>query len=427
MKKNNKIESEADIQKITEKDLEWIFVLFGCAIGGILYLPMQAAGSGMVAVIIGTILVFPVMYFAQRGLAAIVMHGDRNNDITQVLENNLGKFLCLFWTVVYLLSCYTVLLAFTISLPNSLAKLFVTFNIGSMDLIHNIWFSFAILFVLIGIMIVNEKFMLKLVTVITYSLLIMIFLVSVILIPYWNLAFIKNSFDLNLLEVFKGIVMFIPLIVFGMNFNQSVSDMSVHYKKEIDDIEAGTKKVNKNIKIGLILIILFTMFFVYSSMFALSGENMYMATKENYDIFTLIGIVFSNRFLKYCGPIIAVLSVSVSFLGVYLGAREAVNGLFRQILTFKNSDRVIDNNKINKFTILFIFITLWITAICNFNIINLLGIITAPAIGLTIFFLPLFMIYKVDKYNKFKNKKMTIFMSITGIIVLFGFLFGMML
>ena len=47
-------------------DFQWMFVLFGTAVGaGILFLPLQASESGFIAMIIATIIVLPMIFFCR--------------------------------------------------------------------------------------------------------------------------------------------------------------------------------------------------------------------------------------------------------------------------------------------------------------------------------------------------------------------------
>ena len=78
-------------QKLCFRDFEWILVLFGTAIGaGILFLPLQASISGFVPLTIAAIIIFPVIYYAEKNLAELVLVEKENLDITEVFYKRLG-------------------------------------------------------------------------------------------------------------------------------------------------------------------------------------------------------------------------------------------------------------------------------------------------------------------------------------------------
>ena len=70
--------------KTTKVDIQWIFTLFGTAIGaGLLYLPVQAGHSGLWALVTVLIFALPLTYYSHKNMANIVLYTD-NGGITDV-------------------------------------------------------------------------------------------------------------------------------------------------------------------------------------------------------------------------------------------------------------------------------------------------------------------------------------------------------
>ena len=76
----------------TKFDVVWMLNLFGTAVGaGILFLPINAGMSGIWPLVVITLLVGPMTYFAHRGLARFVLSSSRaDSDITAVVEEHFG-------------------------------------------------------------------------------------------------------------------------------------------------------------------------------------------------------------------------------------------------------------------------------------------------------------------------------------------------
>lgn len=59
-----------------KSDTVWMLGLYGTAIGaGVLFLPINAGGGGLIPLIIMAILAFPMTFFAHRGLTRFVLSG----------------------------------------------------------------------------------------------------------------------------------------------------------------------------------------------------------------------------------------------------------------------------------------------------------------------------------------------------------------
>ncbi|MFC4892534.1 amino acid permease [Pseudofrancisella aestuarii] len=407
-------------------DLQWIFVLFGTAVGaGILFLPLQASASGFIPLIIATILVLPMIFFAEKNVASLVMsHPDKQVGLTEVFSQELGSFGAFISTIIYLLSCYTVVLAYAISLPIAFSHLLYVLHLGSDHLYSSIWFSFFIFLILIIVVELGKKMVLRVMSYVIYPLVIALLLVSVALIPSWNLSFITSS-SFNFMAIIKGLIMVIPILVFSMNFSQSISEMCLFYKQESTSESEAKIKAYKNIRIGTVLILFFTMFFTFSTIMSLHPEEISSAVASNQTILTKVASVYKMRAFDYAAPLIAVAGIVSSFIGVYLGTREALRGIIIQIV-HKDTEVIRKQSAIatDIFVVFFIFITLWLASIFNPSIVSILGQLTAPCIALMIFFLPLFIIYRSKGMISYRKNALSIFLALSGIVVVIGYFIG---
>ena len=220
------------MRKISFRDIEWIFVIFGTAIGaGILFLPIQAAISGVISLTIASVFIIPVMYFSGFNIARIVLQEKSDYNITQIFNLNFNTYLALTSNIIYFLTCFTAIVAYAISLPKEISDALVMFGITKTALSNKIWFSFLILAIPIVIMMTNKKIMLKIMSFVVYPLVVALFAVSVHLIPHWS---IKNlDFGGSLFDIVRGFLMIFPIIVFSMNFSQIISPFTMYYKKKL--------------------------------------------------------------------------------------------------------------------------------------------------------------------------------------------------
>ena len=407
-------------------DIQWIFVLFGTAVGaGILFLPLQAGQSGFLPLLIATILAFPMILFSEKNVAKLVMsYKNKKVGLPEVFTNELGFKGAFISTIIYLLSCYTVVLAYAISLPVALSELLSCFAGTSKLLTNSIWFSFFIFLSLIAIVELGKNTVLKVMSYVIYPLTISLLVVSIMLIPKWNLSFITSS-SFSAIDIIKGLVMVIPMLVFAMNYSQSISEMCLYYKQNENLHEEAEKKVYKNIKVGTIFVMFFTIFFTFSTILSLDSTQIKYAITHNEPVLNQVANVYDSKIFAYIAYIIALMGIVSSFIGVYLGTRESLKSLILQIIHKDDLEAQAQSSVLtDMFVVMFIFVTLWLASIFNPSIIKILGQLTAPCIALMIFFLPLFIIYKSNKMVSHRHKLSSILLAISGTIVVLGYFVG---
>ena len=267
-------------RKINFYDIEWILLLFGTSIGaGILFLPLQAAISGLIPLVIASILIFPVIYFAEKNLASFVLEEVENLKITDIFSKQLGHKFALFSTIIYFLSCYTVIIAYANSLPATLSSALTLYFSASPELASKPWFSFIVLLIPVLIMISKREFMLKIITIIIYPLIICLLFISCFLIQYWKIDNIHLG-ELTFTGIFCGFLTIFPILVFAMNYSQSISQMIFYYKEHNTEKNEIVLKTKRNIYLGTMLIVFFTLFFIYSSILAIPAEKIKSAIKQ---------------------------------------------------------------------------------------------------------------------------------------------------
>ncbi|TEY13958.1 serine/threonine protein kinase, partial [Campylobacter sp. CH185] len=84
----------------------------------------------------------------------------------------------------------------------------------------------------------------------------------------------------------------------------------------------------KIISLAIILMVFVVMFFVFSCALTFTPEDFASAKDQNINILTFIANKFPEvSLLAYVGPIVALVAISKSFLGHYLGSQEGLNGI----------------------------------------------------------------------------------------------------
>ncbi|ASG68479.1 serine transporter [Francisella halioticida] len=416
------------MKKVNSKkvDSQWVFTLFGTAIGaGLLYLPVQAGDSGFWALLTVMIFALPLTYYSHRNMANIVIISE-NDGITGVFTHNLGKFFGLTCVIIYFFAIFLNMPMYSIGLNNELSNFLLNHNITDIDLSANIWFSFSILTTLLIIVSLGINIILKFMQLIVIFLIVMVVILSIYIIPFWNYSFITDS-HFNFSQYIVGILMVLPILILSMNHSPVISSLVVFYKNyvKLDEYEEKIK-IYKILKINALILFIFVLLFVTSCLLSTTVTDLSRANNNNLSIVTLIQEQHHSTMLDILAPMIVFTAIISSFIGCYIGSKEALKYLFKYF--FKNvCNKEVSESIINKICISLIFIILWICTICNFKILNIIGILVAPAVAFLLYILPVIIIYKNIKCKAYRKVIFNSTLFIMGLVIIFGYVIGLLI
>lgn len=119
-----------------------------------------------------------------------------------------------------------------------------------------------------------------------------------------------------------------------------------------------------------IMMVVTVMFFVFSCVLSLSPTNLAEAKAQNVSILTYLSNHFNTPMIAYAAPIVAIIAITKSFLGHYLGASEGLNGLIVKVA--RDQGKKVGPKALNTFTAGFMLITTWAVATINPSILGMI-------------------------------------------------------
>ncbi|WP_432773571.1 amino acid permease [Francisella salimarina] len=410
----------------TKVDIQWIFTLFGTAIGaGLLYLPVQAGHSGLWALVTVLIFALPLTYYSHKNMANIVLYTD-NGGITDVFTHNLGKLFGLICVVLYFFAIFLNMPMYSIGLNNELSNFLLNYHIVNTNLSTNIWFSFSILAGLLVIVSLGINLILKFMQLIVIFLIILVITLSLYIIPYWNFEFITDS-HFDTIGYITGVLMVLPILILSMNHSPVISSLVIFYRDYVKVERSQEKyKVYKILQINALILFIFVLLFVTSCLLSTTIHDLDRANINNLSIVTLIQEQHPGTLLNILAPIIVFTAIISSFIGCYIGSKEALKYLFKYF--FRNIYKInITEVVINRICVGLIFMILWICTICNFKILNIIGILVAPTVAFLLYVLPVIIIYKNIQYKNYRRVVLDSILFIMGLVIIFGYVIGLLL
>lgn len=424
--------------KLNKDDIIWALSLFGTAIGaGVLFLPINAGMGGLIPLIVILILAYPMTYLAHRGLCRFVLGSSNpHDDITFVAETYFGKGGGFLVTLLYFCAILPILLVYSVNLTGTAEDFFahqLGYGMTIEDYVGNtlglhfpdrLFTSFIIVAVLVLISITGSKIVTRVMSALVFPFIIVLIIIALMFIPHWNGALFSDFSasaalqDIASQNFWRTLWLVIPVMVFAFNHSPIISSLACHCKEQYG--ENAEKKSSQIISLGVIMMVVVVMFFVFSCAMTLSPADFAKAKAANQNVLVYVALKFPEAtFLAILAPIVALIAMSKSFLGHYLGSREGLNGIL-----FKASGGKLQGHNANIFTGVFTFLVAWFVAYKNPSVLDIIETVGGPVLAIMLFLMPAYSVYKFDVLKKFRHPLFDGFIVIMGLVAISAAIHG---
>ncbi len=402
----------------TSRDTGWMFNLFGCAVGaGILYLPLGAATGGIWPLLMLSVIAGPMVWMAHRNLTRFCLSGSREDgNITHTVIEHFGRSVGHWLTFAYFLAIYPIMLMYGIGLTN-VVESFFEFQLdwespGRASL------SFLLIAVLMLITHAKEEWMLRAVELLVFPLVIVLVLLSLYLVPEWRFDVFAEPVSAD--SFFTAFFLTTPLLVFSFNHSPICSSLAEAYRHMPGGLEASRRKTSQIIWRNTALLLVVILLFVFSCVLTLTPAEVELAREKNLPVLSVLANRDGNLFFSMIAPVISFLAIASSFVGVYLGTLEGVQGLVTQQINRRKL--ALGHAATHRFSILFVFLTTWGAACLNWSVIAMIEIVVVPVLGCIVFFMPVYAHYRVSQLKDCRRPLLDAFIVVMGVIAVTGFL-----
>lgn len=408
---------ERDADRAWRKtDTMWMLGLYGTAIGaGVLFLPINAGFGGLIPLIIMAILAFPLTFFAHRALTRFVLSGKNPaGDITDVVEEHFGTGAGKLITLLYFFAIYPILLMYSVAITNTVESLMV----NQLGLVPppRVLLSLLLIVGLMTIVRFGEQMIVKAMSVLVYPFVAVLMLMACYLIPHWHGAALTtlSSATPSGNGLWMTLWLAIPVMVFSFNHSPIISSFALAKREEYG--EAAEKKCSRILACAHLLMVVTVMFFVFSCVLSLSPADLHAAKAQNITILSYLANHFQVPVIAWLGPIIAIVAITKSFLGHYLGAREGFNGMVNKAL--RSRGKQMAPARLNRLTSMFMLLTTWLVATLDPNILGMIETLGGPVIAIILFLMPMYAIQKVPAMRQYSGKISNLFVVLTGLVAI---------
>ena len=400
-------------------EMNWTISLFGTAVGaGVLFLPINAGLGGLWPLLIVTLLIGPMTYLSHRALSRFVCASPvPGEDITMVARKAFGEGVGRVITVLYFLAIFPIVLIYGVGITNTVDSLMVN-QLGLPSAPR--WLLSGLLIALMMlVMLASQRIMLIVTQWLVYPLILILFGMSLFLIPGWNLKGFGGVPSFGDLAMSIWIV--VPVLVFAFNHSPAISQFSVALKREYG--AGASERASAVLQRSTLLLVIFTMGFVWSCVLALGPTGLQAAKDQNLPVLSYLANEHASPFIAYLGPAVALAAIASSFFGHYLGAAEGAAGIVRSMVD-RDGSRVSDK-KLNSAIAVFIFLTTWLAAILNPSILSLIESIAGPIIAIILYLMPMYAIRKLPALEPYRGKLSNVFVTVAGLVAVSGIIYGL--
>lgn len=404
-------------QKPSGSDNAWTLTLFGTAVGaGILFLPLNAGAGGFWPLVIGTLLVFPMTFLAHRALARFVVSGDDpETDITELSREKFGEGKGLLVTALYALCFLPILPIYGVAVTNSVSSLLEN-QLGWTGVPR--WLlSLVLVGLLMSVVVASQKVMLWVAQVVVYPLIVMLAIATAMLVPDWSFEGATEWPGLG--SLLMSVWLMIPVLVFAFNHAAAVSSFSMAMERAHG--EDAERRASKVLFRSALLLVIFTMGFVWSCVLALGPDGVVAAREANLPVLSHLANERGDWFFTVLGPLVTIAAIVSSFFGHYLGASEGLIGLTRAVA---DREQRISDRTMKMAAAVVIFAITWGAAIVNPGILATIESLSGPVMAMLIFLLPMYAVATVPALARYRGSWQNWFLVLIGLLAVGGVLFG---
>lgn len=400
--------------KFDSTDFGWVIMSIGMAIGaGIVFLPVQVGLMGMWVFLLSSIIGYPAMYLFQRLFINTLAESPECRDYPTVISGYLGKNWGIFLGVLYFVMLVIWMFVYSTAITNDSASYLFTFGVTDTLLSDNPFYGLVLICILVAISSRGEKLLFKISTFMVLAKLFVVAALGVAMVGMWQLHNIGAMPPVG--KLIKNAIITLPFTLTSILFLQTLSPMVISYRAKELSREVARYKALRAMNIAFSILFVTVFFYAVSFTLAMGREEALKAYEQNVSALAIAAQFFPGSWATYVGVALNIFAVMTAFFGVYLGFREATQGIVMNLLLRKFPAEKINPNYVQKGIMIFSVLLAWSAIVLNAPVLSFTSI-CSPIFGLVGCLIPAYLVYKVPALFKYKGLALNIII-ITGILL----------
>ncbi|MCF1426571.1 MAG: amino acid permease [Shewanella sp.] len=395
-------------------DWGWIIMSIGMAIGaGIVFLPVQVGLMGLWVFLLSAVIGYPAMYMFQRLFINTLAESKKCQDYPSVITGYLGKNWGIFLGLLYFVMLVIWVFVYSTAITNDSASFLQSFGLTDGLLSENPFYGLVLICFLVALASRGENLLFKISTLMVLTKLGVVALLGLMMVDKWDTANIGAIPETG--SLIKDSIVMLPFTLTSILFIQSLSPMVISYRSREKSIEVARFKAMRamNIAFGILFVVVF--FYAVSFTLAMGHDQAVKASEENISALAMVAQGMPGQTLKLLSLILNIFAVMTAYFGVYLGFREACQGITMNVLRRFLPENRINANKVGYGIMLFTILLSWSAIALNAPVLSFTSI-CSPIFGLVGCLIPAYLVYQVPALHKYKGVGLYVIIA-TGILL----------
>ncbi len=387
--------------KFDGTDAGWVIMSIGMAIGaGIVFLPVQVGLMGLWVFLLSSVIGYPAMYLFQRLFINTLAESPECKDYPSVITGYLGKNWGILLGALYFIMLVIWMFVYSTAITNDSASYFQTFGVTEGLLSDSPWYGLILICLLVAISSRGEKLLFKLSGFMVLTKLFIIAALGISMVGMWHLYNIGSLPPAG--RLIKEAVITLPFTLTSILFIQTLSPMVISFRNQNLNREVARFKALRAMNIAFIILFCTVFFYAVSFTLAMGHDEAVKAYQQNISALAIAAKFFPGGWVTVVSVMLNIFAVMTAFFGVYLGFREATQGIVMNILQRMMPAERINETLVKYGIMVFAVLLAWGAIILNAPVLSFTSI-CSPIFGMVGCLIPAYLVYKVPMLHKYKG------------------------
>ncbi len=312
-------------------DVGWVMMSIGMAIGaGIVFLPVQVGLMGLWVFLLSAVIGYPGMYLFQRLFINTLAEAGQGLDYPGMISAWLGRRWGAALGLLYFAMLVIWMFVYATAITRDSASYLHSFGLTRGLWSSSPWYGLALIAALVALASRGERVLFRLSSLLVATKLSIVVALGLFMVSRWKLSHLGLPPAPG--PLLRDAVITLPFTLTSILFIQTLSPMVISYRARETSMAVARYKALRamNIAFGILFVTVF--FYAVSFTLAMGHADAVLAYRQNISALAITAQIFPGSWATYVGLVLNIFAVMTAFFGVYLGFREACQGLLGSVL-----------------------------------------------------------------------------------------------
>lgn len=395
-------------------DVGWVMMNIGMAIGaGIVFLPVQVGLMGLWVFLLSAVIGYPGMYLFQRLFINTLAEARESQTYPDMIASYLGRGWGVALGLLYFVMLTMWMFVYAIAITRDSASYLHSFGVTRELWSDHAWYGLLLIVALVALASRGERALFRLSSLLVLTKLLIVAALGFFMIPRWNPANLGAAPPTA--DLIKNAVITLPFTLTSILFIQTLSPMVISYRAREHSVAVARHKALRAMNIAFGILFATVFFYAVSFTLAMSHGEAVSAYRQNISALAITAQIFPGSWASIVGVVLNLFAVMTAFFGVYLGFREAAQGLLVAFLSRWVAPQRIRRDWIARGIMVLAILLAWAAIEGNLPVL-LFTSLSSPIFGLLGCLIPAWLVWKVPALSRYRGVGLA-FIVLVGLLL----------